>query len=164
MGIQAANLKNTALLAKPNWRFHTNKSSLWVRILSSKYRGRPKSSVTLPTCSTTWAGLRKGEATFLNGYKWIARRNSSLSLCFDKWMNKGTLRSLIAGPLNKGEENLRLKDISNFFCWNWDGLSFEFTKSLLLKMKATSLPFSNQGKDRISWYSSPNGEFRLNEA
>ena len=59
MGIQAAKPKNTALLAKLNWRFHTNKSSLWVRILSSKYQGRPKSSVALPTCSTTWAGLKK---------------------------------------------------------------------------------------------------------
>ena len=31
-------------------------------------------------------------------------------------------------------------------------------------MKATSLPFSNQGEDWLSWYSSPNGEFKLKEA
>ena len=37
LGIQAAKPKNTALLAKPNWRFNSEKSSLWVRVLSKKY-------------------------------------------------------------------------------------------------------------------------------
>ncbi|KAK7836091.1 gata transcription factor 5 [Quercus suber] len=31
-------------------------------------------------------------------------------------------------------------------------------------MKATPLPFSNQGEDQIFWYSSPNGEFKPKEA
>ena len=65
-------------------------------------------------------------------------------------MNKGTLRSQIEGPLNKGEENLNLRDISNFSGWNWGSLSFTFPKSLTLEMKATPLPLSNQGEDRLS--------------
>ena len=36
LGIQAAKPKNTALLAKLNWRFNSEKSSLWVRVLSKK--------------------------------------------------------------------------------------------------------------------------------
>ncbi|KAL0015031.1 hypothetical protein SO802_002100 [Lithocarpus litseifolius] len=31
-------------------------------------------------------------------------------------------------------------------------------------MKATPLPSSNQGADRLSWFSSPNGDFKLKEA
>ena len=54
--------------------------------------------------------------------------------------------------------------MSNFFYWNWEGLSFASPNSLILEMKATPLPFSNQGEDRLSWYSSPNGEFKLKEA
>ena len=65
-------------------------------------------------------------------------------------MNKGNLRSQIEGPLNKGEKNLNLRDISNFSGWNWGSLSFTFPKSLTLEMKATPLPFSNQGEDRLS--------------
>lgn len=167
LSIHAAKPKNIALLAKLNWRFHTEKSSPWVRVLSNKYRGqrrRTRSSACLPTSSPTWIGLKKGEATFLNGSKWTAGRNSSLSLWFDKWMNKGTLRSQIEGPLNKGEENLSLREISNFSGWNWGNLSFAFPKSLALEMKATPLPFSNQGEDRLSWFSSPNGDFKLKEA
>lgn len=37
LGIKAAKPKNTALLAKLNRRFHFEKSSLWVRVLSKKY-------------------------------------------------------------------------------------------------------------------------------
>lgn len=57
-----------------------------------------------------------------------------------------------------------MKDISSFFGWKWEGLSFELPTSILLEMKATPLPFSNQGKDWISWYSSLNGEFKPKEA
>lgn len=54
LGIHAAKPKNTALLAKLNWRFHTKKSSLWVRVLSKKYRGqrgRTRSLASIPTNS-----------------------------------------------------------------------------------------------------------------
>lgn len=57
-----------------------------------------------------------------------------------------------------------LKDISGFFGWNWEGLSFEIPSCIQLEMKATPCPFSNQGGDRLSWFSSPNGEFNLKEA
>lgn len=57
---------------------------------------------------------------------------------------------MISGLLNKGEENLKLKDVTSFYGWNWEGLSFDFPNSLLLEMKATPLPFSNQGENWIS--------------
>ena len=57
-----------------------------------------------------------------------------------------------------------MKDVSSFFSWNWEGLSFDFPTSIFLEMKAIPMPFSNQCEDRISWYSSPNGEFKLKEA
>ena len=57
-----------------------------------------------------------------------------------------------------------VKDISGFFGWNWEGLSFEFPSYIKLEMKATPLPFSNQSGDRLSWFSSPSGDFKLKEA
>lgn len=35
---------------------------------------------------------------------------------------------------------------------------------ILLEIKATPVPFSNHREDRLSWFSSPNGEFKLKEA
>ena len=93
LGIQAAKPKNTALLTKLNWRFHAEKSSLWVRVLSNKYcrqGSNPRSRIIYSSYSPTWAGLKK-EDIFSKGSKWIAGKNNLLSLWFDKWLNIGTL-------------------------------------------------------------------------
>ena len=37
LGLQEAKGRNTALLAKLNWRFHTEEDALWVRVLKRKY-------------------------------------------------------------------------------------------------------------------------------
>lgn len=37
-----------------------------------------------------------------------------LSFWFDKWLDRGPLRSLRPGPLNKWEESLLLKDVVSF--------------------------------------------------
>ena len=83
---------------------------------------------------------------------------------FDKWHNRGTLRSLIEGPFNHGEESILLKDIIGFNNWNWNLISFSFPKSLVLEIKATSFPLSATGGDLISWAPSASREFVLKEA
>ncbi|KAL0014133.1 hypothetical protein SO802_001202 [Lithocarpus litseifolius] len=167
LGIQAAKPKNTALLAKLNWRFNSEKSSLWVRVLSKKYH-KQRRVYRIPTrpslCSSNWTALKKGNEIFNKGTKWVPGRDSSLSLWFDKWMDKGTLRGLISGPLNKDEENIKLKDVVGYVGWNLEHISFSFPASILLEMKATPLSFSGSEDDRLTWHYSPNGEFKLKGA
>ena len=118
LGIQAMKPKNTALLAKLNWRSKTEKATLWVRVLSHKYRGQRRRSPNLLnviSCSPTWTGIKMGEDTINKGAKWVAGSNSGLSLWFDKWMDTGTLKSCIFGSLNGGEEDIKLKDVTGFF-------------------------------------------------
>ena len=118
LGIQAMKAKNTALLAKLNWRSKTEKATLWVRVLSHKYRGQRRRSPNLLnviSCSPTWTGIKMGEDTINKGAKWVAGSNSGLSLWFDKWMDTGTLKSCIFGSLNGGEEDIKLKDVTGFF-------------------------------------------------
>lgn len=113
LGIQAAKAKNIALLAKLNWRLATEPNSLWAKVLIQKYRTpRRISNPRMPfrTCSIMWSAIRKGELVFKKGSKWIVGRESNLSLWYDKWLDKGALRSLIEGPLNRGEEQIQLKD------------------------------------------------------
>lgn len=57
-----------------------------------------------------------------------------------------------------------MMDIASFLGWNWEGLSFDLPASILLEIKATPVPFSNHSEDWLSWFSSPNGEFKLKEA
>ena len=113
--------------------------------------------------STTWSALL-GEEVIKNGIKWIASKNSCLSLWFDKWMSEGPLRSPIVGPRNRREKALLLKDFIQHNHWNWGSISFVIPPNLLLKIKATPTPLFADGKDRISWASFPSGEFELKEA
>ncbi|XP_030970900.1 uncharacterized protein LOC115991336 [Quercus lobata] len=107
--------------------------------------------------------MKKGVDMFMEGSKWIASKNGNLSFWFNKWLSRGTMRNLIEGPLNQGEDQLLLKDIVGFNGWNWHALSFIF-KQLALEIKATPLPFSSTCEDRISWISSTNGDFDIKEA
>ena len=98
------------------------------------------------------------------GSKWVVGRDSHLSLWNDKWLDKGTLRSLISSPLNRGEESTCLNEVTNFSGWQWQKLSFVLPANLLAAIKATPISYSALYEDRLSWISSPSGDFELKEA
>ena len=79
-------------------------------------------------------------------------------------MDKGTLRSLVSSPLNKDEEYIKLMEVVGYVGWNLEHVSFSFPTSILLEMKTTSLSFSSQEEDRLTWHLSSNGEFKLKGA
>lgn len=136
-------------------------------MLSHKYRGQRRRSTNLlniTSCFPIWASIKKGEDSVSKGAKLIAASNSGLSLWYDKWLDTGTLKSRICGLLKRGEEDIILKDVASFFGWRWEGLSFDFPKSILLDMKAIPIPFSNQREDRLSWGLSLSGDFKLKDA
>ena len=167
LGIQAARAKNIALLAKLNWRLATEPNSLWAKVLTQKYRTPRRllnPRIPFRTCSVTWSAIQKGELIFKKGSKWIVGRDSCLSLCYDKWLDKGELRSLIEGPLSRGEEHIQLKNVVSFSGWDWQGCTFNLPKQLLLEVKATPISFSAQNLDQITWSSNPSGNFELKEA
>ncbi|KAK9984142.1 hypothetical protein SO802_033667 [Lithocarpus litseifolius] len=101
---------------------------------------------------------------FKKGAKWVVGKDSKLSLWFDKWLDRGPLRSLIAGPLNRGEDQIALKDVTGFSGWSWHGCSFSFPDRLISEIKVTFISFYAQNADRITWSSSPSGNFELKEA
>ena len=57
-----------------------------------------------------------------------------------------------------------LRDITQNNFWNLGCLSFVLPLSLGQKIKSTPIPMSATRVDRISWSSSPNGEFKIKEA
>ena len=59
---------------------------------------------------------------------------------------------------------MMLKDVVSFSGWNWLNCSFVFPERLMLEMKATPVSFSTQISNRITWSSSPSGNFELKEA
>ena len=167
LGLHAGKAKNVALLAKLNWRLKTETNSLWAKVLNHKYmvaRRVTNAHLKPRSCSNIWSAIRKGEAVFNTGSKWVISRDSHLSLWNDKWLDKRPLRSLISGPFNRGEESTCLKEVTNFSGWHWQKLSFVLPANLLAAIKATPISYSVLYEDRLSWFSSLSGPFERKEA
>ena len=143
LSIQAAKGRNTALLAKLNWRFHTEKDSQWAKVLRLKYcsnrRLNSRNEARLP-CSRTWRSMKKGEAVFKKGITWVPRYNSNLSFWHDSWTKVGILRNIIQGPLTTKSNLLEIKDVASLEGWNWNLLQLEIPEDVKREIQAT--PFS----------------------
>ena len=63
LGLQSAKGRNTALLAKLNWRLNVEKEALWARVLRQKCCSQRRISSAnadkLP-CSQIWKAVKKG--------------------------------------------------------------------------------------------------------
>lgn len=103
LGLQTAKGRNTALLAKFNWRFHTETKAPWAKVLRLKYcnhqRLNSRVANKLP-CSRIWKGLKQGEDIYRKGTRWLPGFESNLDFWNDSWTNLGSLRNVIHGPLS----------------------------------------------------------------
>ena len=68
LGLQSAKGKNTALLAKLNWRLHVEKEALWAKVLRHKYCNQRRTNsinVDRLPCSQIWKAVKKGGGVLL---------------------------------------------------------------------------------------------------
>ena len=86
LGIQSAKGRNTALLAKLNWRFYSKSDEPWVKVLKLKYGTRQhinfRNESKFPG-SNIWRSLKKGKQVFKEGMKWILGKESQLDFWSD---------------------------------------------------------------------------------
>ena len=167
LGFQTAKGRNTALLAKLNWRFNSEKDSLWAQVLRKKYctRQRLNSNNThkLP-CSQVWKGIKVGQETFQKGVRWTLGHNSNLSLWYDKWSSSGPLRLAIQGPLTREEDNFQVKDVLSLTGWSWEKVSLDIPTEIKLEIQATPSALSVGSMDKMCWSGDPKGSFNLKSA
>ena len=167
LGLQTSKGRNTALLAKLNWRFHTEGDAFWVRVLKHKYcsqqRLRSRNQNKLP-CFRTWAGMKKGRATFQEGAVWVPSRESNLSCWFDKWSDMGILRNTIQGPLTRDSLDLKVKDVFSASGWDWARIPFELPHNYRMKIQYIPVSLASSGEDKLAWVGWKHDEFNLNSA
>ena len=97
--------------------------------------------------------------------KWSIGSNSQLSFWDDKWLDMGTIRECIEGPLHKGEADIRVCDIHSNGMWELHKLTFIFPPLLSQAIKATSIRTASSSVDHSSTHlSSPRREFDSNNA
>ena len=167
LGLQSARGRNTALLAKLNWRFHTENDAPWANVLEYKYCTRQwinsRNEAKLPS-SPTWKGLKIGEATFEKGLKWILGHGSNLDFWSDCWSNLSSVRALIQGPLPLDSINLKLKDVISLRRWDWSKIPFNLPLKIKDEIQATPIPLIARNNDKLAWKYSPKGSFDIGSA
>lgn len=96
------------------------KNSLWACVFAQKYTRRRNSTRGFRgrICSKTRSAMARVNEVFKRGSKWMVGKNSSPSFWFDKWLDKATIRSLVVGLLNRGEDELCIKDMVSPNGWN----------------------------------------------
>ena len=165
--MQSAKGRNTALPAKLNWRFHTKSDALWAKVLKYKYctrqRINSRNEARLPSFPI-WKGLKKGEATFKQGIKWIPGHESNLNFWSDCWSNLGSIRALIQGLLPLDLANLKLKDVISLGRWNWSMIPFNLPSEIRDEIQAISISLLARNKDKLAWKLSPKGSFDMGSA
>lgn len=82
LGIQDLRTKNKALLASTAWRLFQSPSSLWAKVLCSKYLER---SSRLTTSSRIWKMLKVGWAYCRHGMLWRPTRGDRINFFHDPW-------------------------------------------------------------------------------
>ena len=101
-GLQAAKGRNTALLAKLNWRLHIERDALWAQVLWQKYHNNRRLNASNPDrlpCSQVWIAIKRGKETFKKCSLMMISKDSNVSFWRGNWLNKGPLRNLIQRPL-----------------------------------------------------------------
>ena len=109
-------------------------------------------------------GWGKGKLICDLGSKWLIGNKNLLSFWHDRWLNEGTIRSLVKDPLNRGEDKVTVTDLMHNGTWAMDNISLELLADLLRAIKATPIHRSARREDQRCWVSSANGEFDLKSA
>jgi len=164
LGLQSVIGRNTALLAKLNWRLHSENNGLWAKVLKFKYCNRQRVNsrnvANLP-CSPIWKGIKRGEDTFKKGVKWISGHESTLNFWTDCWSNLGPIRSRIQGPLLQAASNLQVKIVLSLNGWNWAAIPFVLPKEVMSDILAVPTPLVARCSDKVAWKFSPKGGFDM---
>nr|POE61120.1 putative ribonuclease h protein [Quercus suber] len=129
----------------------------WADVLRKKYMSGRASKQKAH--SRTWKAVKIGRSICEKGSKWSVGCNSQLNFWNDKWLNVGTIRSLIEGPLNLGESEVCIQEVTTEIGWDLTNLSFVFPNCILNAVRAIPLRRFAEREDHRSWISSLNGEF-----
>ena len=167
LGLQTAKGRNTALLAKLNWRMHTEGNAPWSKVLKLKYCTRQRinsRNATRLACSPTWKGLRKGEEVFKKGVKRVPGHDSKLNFWYGCWSDLGPLRNLIQGPLPRETEILKIRDVCFTSGWDWSIIPFELPLEIKASVQAVPIPFFVRSGDKLAWKFSLKGDFDARSA
>jgi hypothetical protein len=114
--------------------------------------------------SSTWRGIKKGNAVFREGIRWVVNNGQSVSFWYDKWVGDKPIRDMIQGPLLSHEDSFRVCDVvEGVGAWDLSRVSMTIPSPICDSIRAVPVCSTGQQEDCIAW-DSCNGDFCLKRA
>ncbi|XP_056685392.1 uncharacterized protein [Spinacia oleracea] len=139
LSIRSAIIMNQVLMAKLCWKFDTT-TNLASKLVKDKYIENRPYPTPFHKGSHIWQNVGNGWDLYQKFSAWYIGDGDNINLWHDNWTGKGPLRSLVAGPMNTGEEHKKLSSIISNGKWNIKYLSFILPADLVLWIQAIPLP------------------------
>ncbi|CAA7018347.1 unnamed protein product [Microthlaspi erraticum] len=170
LGIRQSSLMNKALLAKVGWRMLHDVTSLWSKVVRSKYRVGDIHDgswlVTKGTWSSTWRSVVLGlKEVIVPGHGWVIEDGRSIQFWTDKWLIGQALEaeSIVEVPqaiLYSKACDMWIDGIG----WDMQRIGPYVTEDVRLSLAAVVIDKAEGVQDRLSWSDAPDGKFTVSSA
>lgn len=170
LGIRTAKVMNKALLAKVGWRLLNDKSGLWARVLTSKYKVKGVHNLSWTIAkgmwSSTWRSVGMGvKEVVIPGLSWILGDGKRIRFWADKWLSKTPLMDSVTSPLPAGFEELKISDFwREGSGWTLNQIVPYVTADVRLRLAAVVVDNVTGANDRLSWGETADGQFTVKSA
>ncbi|XP_056685700.1 uncharacterized protein [Spinacia oleracea] len=120
--IRSALIMNQVAMTKLCWKMNSA-DNLAINLVREKYVSNRAFPASFKTGSHIWQNVGKGWNLYNQLTGWCIGNGEQINLWNDNWTRKGSLRSIIAGPLNRGEEDQTLDSIIQNGQWKLNELA-----------------------------------------
>ncbi|KAL3512861.1 hypothetical protein ACH5RR_025578 [Cinchona calisaya] len=115
LGLKQTALVNKAAMTKICWQVKAKIDKPWVKVLNHLYVADSGNDTNLVLKNSqglvNLKCLRNGLETLNSGIGKVINDGRTTKLWMDPWFPKGPLRNLVYGPLNKGEDLMKVEEI-----------------------------------------------------
>ncbi|KAL2902361.1 hypothetical protein RDABS01_027443 [Bienertia sinuspersici] len=159
---------NAAFLTKIGWRMLSNPTSLWSRVLRSKYcRGRCDVDMFVPSSNSSnlWKGITENATTIRKGVQ-LAIGNGKQTLFWDHaWAMNQPLIELAIKPIPEEILGATVFEMWEFgSSWKWDKFAEFLPLSVLKTIQSLEVVLDDDAHDTFFWNGSSDSEFTIKSA
>ena len=152
---------NRAILVKLSWRALHQKESLWVRVLSNKY----KESEGYGRKSFVWRSIEEGQKVVRKGVRWTVVNGVDVSFWKDVWLLEKPLVDMSRREILTGELHKKVRDYWVIGeGWNMDALEPLLSTQMVSKLLEVHLAQEGSDKDSPVWTPDPRRVFSTRTA
>ena len=170
LGIRKSMDMNKALVAKVGWRLMQDRTSLWARVLRSKYKAGDFKDrrwlVAKRPGSSTWRSVIGGlKNVVTKGNRWVIGDGKEVSFWTDSWFTQETLIERAVAELLLGYKELRVKDFwQDERGWRFDQIMPFVPQGIRLELAAVVIDNVTGARDRLAWGGTADGKFTVKSA